>query len=297
MTVSACLQSGTRADVAWLVDADGLPVSNWSDAVVFTPGGGRTGSVLAGALDPKLADFAGRWSVGRIVEIEVTQVDALIAELPGPGSARCLHMPAATLPVELWDLAANRERICLVVELSGDEVQGTRLYSQETIAEAGPEVVDLFERGSSGSTVSADWVVSLFVAVPQLVVVGAGPVAGALSELAGWLGWRTRIADEPALVSGLIAPLSALDKVVVAAHDLELAGAALAAALDSECGYIGSLGSRKMQGDRADWLAYRGVTDLSRVRGPAGLDIGASTPEEIAIAIVAEAIAAGATQR
>jgi len=50
------------------------------------------------------------------------------------------------------------------------------------------------------------------------------------------------------------------------------------------------VGSRKMQGDRADWLAYRGVTDLSRVHGPAGLDIGAATPGEIAVSIAAEAI-------
>jgi xanthine dehydrogenase accessory factor len=70
-----------------------------------------------------------------------------------------------------------------------------------------------------------------------------------------------------------------------------LAGSALGAALDSPVGYIGSVGSRKMQGDRADWLAYRGKTDLTRVRGPAGLDIGADSPEEIAVSIVAQAIA------
>ena len=45
-----------------------------------------------------------------------------------------------------------------------------------------------------------------------------------------------------------------------------------------------------MQQDRADWLAYQEVTDLSRVHGPAGLKISASTPAEIAVSVIAEII-------
>jgi xanthine dehydrogenase accessory factor len=61
--------------------------------------------------------------------------------------------------------------------------------------------------------------------------------------------------------------------------------------LSSDVGYIGALGSRRTQQGRADWLAYRGITDLERIHGPAGLDIGAKTPAEIAVSILAEAIA------
>jgi xanthine dehydrogenase accessory factor len=291
MTVAACLQSGTRADVVWLVGADGLSVSDWSDSVVFTPGGGRTGSLLGGALDDKLVDEAGRWSRGRLVDLEISQVDALIADLPSGALARCLVVPAETLPSELWELAATRERFCLVAEMEGDEVTDTRVYTQRTITEAEPDVQEVFPGSPPGSTITRDRVVSVFVAVPQMVIVGGGPIAEALIELAPFVGWQAQIAPARDTATGLIARLSGHDKVVIAAHDLELAGAGLTAALESNCGYIGSVGSRKMQADRADWLAYRGITDLSRVRGPAGLDIGASNPGEVAVSIVAEAIA------
>ena len=63
------------------------------------------------------------------------------------------------------------------------------------------------------------------------------------------------------------------------------------AALSSEVGYIGAVGPNRLQESRSDWLAYRGVTDLSRVQGPAGLNIGARNPQEVALAIVAEIVA------
>ncbi len=116
--------------------------------------------------------------------------------------------------------------------------------------------------------------------MPKLVIVGSGPIATALRDAAALLGWSTEITNDVATATGLIAALAPLDKVVVAAHDLELAGTALAAALDSDAGYIGALGGRKMQQTRADWLAYRGITELDRIHGPAGLDIGADTPAE-----------------
>lgn len=291
ITVAACLQSGTRADVAWLVGAEGVPVSDWSDAVVFTPGGGRTGSLVGGALDDKLSDMAGRWSTGRVVDVEISQVDALITELPSGGSARCVLVPAETLPADLWQLASSRDRFCLVAELSNDEVVSTGVFSEDTVSDADPEIQEAFAKGASGSTLAKDMVISVFVAVPRMVIVGGGPIAEALLGLARFVGWQAQIAGERDMATGLIAPLSGRDKVVVAAHDLELAGSGLAAALESDCGYIGSVGSRKMQADRADWLAYRGVTDLTRIHGPAGLDIGAETPGEVAVAILAEAIA------
>jgi xanthine dehydrogenase accessory factor len=116
-------------------------------------------------------------------------------------------------------------------------------------------------------------------------------VAEALRGAAGLLGWRIDVAPDARTATGAIAALAALDKVVVVSHDVELAGTALEAALAGDVGYIGALGSRRTQQARADWLAHRDVTDLDRVHGPAGLDIGATTPPEIAVSILAEAMA------
>jgi xanthine dehydrogenase accessory factor len=297
LAVTACLRSGTRADVSWLVEADGLPVADWSDAMLLTPGGGRIGSLAGGAIDGKLTDLAGRWNAGRLVDIEVTEVDALIAGLPSAGSARCLLVPADELPGDLWDLTAARESVCLVFQMEGDQVVETSLYTAVMIGEAGEAVNQLFATGSSGSAIIDDQVITVFRPVPQLVVIGDTPVAHALTELAALVGWRTRVLADSASATGVIATLSKLDKVVVTAHDLDLAGAALMAALDSDAGYIGSLGARRMQENRADWLAYRGVTDLTRVHGPAGIDIGAETAISAAVSILAEAIAASVADR
>jgi xanthine dehydrogenase accessory factor len=291
------MRSGTRADVAWLVEANGLPIADWSDAMLFTRGGGRIGSMAGGALDNQLNDLAGRWSAGRLVDFEVNEIDALIAGLPSPGSARCLLVPADVLPAAVWDLVASRQSVCLVCRLKGDEVVEISLFTSETIGGVDPAVEQLFATGASGSMILGDRVVSVFRPVPQLVVIGSTPVADALVELATLVGWRARVLSDVASATGVIASLSELDKVVVTGHDLELTGAALMAALDSEVGYIGALGAHRLQETRADWLAYRGVTDLSRVHGPAGFDIGAESPAEIAVSILAEAIAANLGDR
>jgi xanthine dehydrogenase accessory factor len=279
LSAAACLRAGTRADVAWLVEADGIQIGDWSDAVMFTPGGGRVGSLAGGLFDGRLADLSGRLEAGRLVDVELSEADALIAGIEPGARARCLIAPAHTLPAKVWDLAVARLPVCLVASLEGDVVTGFELGAEDTTA---------------GSSVTEETVVSVFTAVPEIAVVGSGPVAEAVAEMAELVGWKVRILADAASAAGVIAALSPADKVVVAAHDLELAGAALLAGIESDAGYIGSVGSRRMQETRADWLGYRGVTDLSRIHGPAGLDIGAETPGEIAVSVVAEAISLGA---
>ncbi len=274
LSVTACLRAGTKVDVAWIVASHDFPDRDLSDAVAITPGGGRIGSLLSGALVEV--------PVGnRLVDVTISDVDALVAGLTRGGTARVVTVRADDLPPDLWGRLLDRRPVGLVAHLDGRDVTRTELFEPDAPSE---------------TSISDDRITTIFWPVPKLVIVGSGPIATALRDAAALLGWSTETTNDVATATGLIAALAPLDKVVVAAHDLELAGPALAAALDSDAGYIGALGGRKMQQTRADWLAYRGITDLDRIHGPAGLDIGADTPPKVAISILAEAIAAEAAE-
>lgn len=293
LSVAACLRAGTRVDVAWPVSAERLDVDPATDAVAITPGGGRIGGLLGGALDGHLSELAaGVPERGRVVDLTVSELDASIAGLPHAGSVRCALVPAEALPEQLWSALQAREPVCLALVVDGDDVVAASLYRSQDLDTAPEGIVELFGESGSTTTMVDDQIATLLRPVPQLVITGGGPIASAVADTAALLGWQVVTEPDPQMASGVIAGLSALDSVLVIGHDVEASSRALAAALESPVGYIGALGSAEMQRQRADWLAYRGITDLSRVHGPAGLDIGARAPQEVAVAIVAEAISA-----
>lgn len=295
LTVQACVGAGTEVDVAWAVGTTGFDQADRAEAVAFTPGGGRVGGLLGGVLDGQLADAARTAGEGRLVDLEVGDLEASAAGLPGGGRAQCLVVPAARLPEDLWPLLLERAPVALVSRLDGDVVTGTDLHTEASLDEASGDaevVAELLDRGESATRVTDDAVVTVLHPVPRLVVAGGGPIADALGSAAALLGWHVQRAVDKSTATGLVAGLAAIDHVVVVGHDVELTGPALETALGGPVGYIGSIGPERVQGARADWLADHGVTDLSRVHGPAGLDIGAGSPPEIAVAVLAEAIAA-----
>lgn len=299
LTVAACLRSGTGVDVAWAVETHGFSARDHSEALALTPGGGRVGSVLSGSLNDQLADLCAAGVTRRLVDLSVNDLAASLAGLSCGGDAKCLIVPAADLPAELWDELRSRKPVALVIDLEGDQVRGSTVFTTETIGGASEAVTEQFNRGVSDTTVSADSVVTVLWPVPKLLIIGAGGIAAALTANAELLGWQPQSVNDASSAIGLIAGLAAMDNLVVLSHDDEIAGPALEAALAGDVGYIGALGSRRTQQSRAQWLADHGVTDLDRIHGPAGLDIGANTPAEIAVSIIAEALAtkSGSTPR
>lgn len=287
ISVISCLRAGTSVHVAWLVEAEGLPEVDPTEAVAITPGGGRMGALASGLLDTHLADLPAGTD-GSIRRVELSGADALIAGLPEGGRATLAVVPGAALPDQIWPLLLERRPLAVSASLEGNRLSDLALHLPGTEDELARE---LLEGDRTASVLTDDRLVTAFVPVPRLAVFGGGPIAGALADAARLLGWQVAVAGDPDVASGHMAGLAGTDAAVVMGHDVESSSRVLAAAIDSAAGYIGSLGSLRMQQQRADWLAYRGITDLARVHGPAGIDIAARTPAEIALSVLAEAVA------
>jgi xanthine dehydrogenase accessory factor len=171
-----------------------------------------------------------------------------------------------------------------------------------------------FQSGASGLVLVDGVQLFLQVHAPsvRLVVIGAVHIAQVLAPMARLAGFEVTIIDpRTAFASSerfpdveLIAewpqdalPAFKLDRrtaVVLLTHDPRIDDPGLVAALAAGCFYIGALGSKKTHAKRLERLraAGCGEAELSRIHAPIGVDIGALTPPEIAVSILAELIAA-----
>jgi xanthine dehydrogenase accessory factor len=191
-----------------------------------------------------------------------------------------------------------------------------RVVTRDALGElaAGTTVVRHYgEHGEAREAVVAVFVES-FAPPPQMLVFGAVDFTAALVRVAKVLGYRVTVCDArevfatrarfpqaddvivdwPDRLLGRVGGgLTQRDAVCVLTHDAKFDVPALVAALGTDVGYIGAMGSRRTHADRLARLKEAGVadSDLGRIRAPIGLDIGARTPEETAVSICAEIIA------
>jgi xanthine dehydrogenase accessory factor len=168
--------------------------------------------------------------------------------------------------------------------------------------------------GSDGATLGADIAVHIhsFAPPPRMLIFGAVDFSAALARAASLLGYEVTVCDRRApfletarfrrVARTLLGwpqeaferiELTPRDAVLVFTHDPKFDEPAVIGALAGEAGYIGALGSRKTTADRHRRLLEVGVepAELERVHAPCGLDIGSTTPEEVAISVLAEVIA------
>ena len=166
-------------------------------------------------------------------------------------------------------------------------------------------------RADQSATVEIEgrsWFLEVYNPPLDLVIVGAVHIAQPLSRIAALAGYNVRIIDprtafataerfpditlshdwaDEALAKSPLGPRSA---IVLLTHDPKLDDPALVAALRSDCFYIGALGSKKTQAARRARMQAEGFgeQELARIHGPVGLNIGARSPAEVAVAILAE---------
>ncbi|HVL73389.1 MAG TPA: XdhC family protein [Beijerinckiaceae bacterium] len=213
---------------------------------------------------------------------------------------------------------AARRAAILVTDLDGGE---QRLVREPEVA-GDPHAEILAERlrqGRSGLVEADGRRLFLTVQVPPVraIVVGAVHISQALAPMARGLDLdvtivdpRTafatpeRFPDVPVLAEwpDEALPRLGLDRytaLIALTHDPKIDDPALSAALQAECFYVGALGSKKTHARRVERLAEAGFreAEIGRIHAPIGLDIGAVSPAEIAVSILAELIATLRTRR
>jgi xanthine dehydrogenase accessory factor len=152
-----------------------------------------------------------------------------------------------------------------------------------------------------------------FALPPRMIIFGAVDFTAALGKVAKVLGYRVTVCDARAVFATVLRfpmadevvndwpdrylakvgdELGPRDAICVLTHDHKFDVPAIAAAVKTGVGYLGAMGSRRTHEQRAERLREAGLTEeeIARVMSPVGLDIGARTPEETAVAICAEVI-------
>jgi len=263
----------------------------------------RTGSHLVIRSDGL---FEGSVSGGCVEGDVITEAQAL---LDSTAVSRRLDYGVADETAWQVGLACGGKIGVLVQRLGDDGFPLAVIDRLAAAAQAGDEVV-LATDLASGATREAEAgdFVRRWPPPRRLAIIGAVHIAQALVPLAQALGLAVTVIDPRGLFAA-DARFAGLDldrrwpdealadwrpnaasAVVALTHDPKLDDVALAAALRSPAFYIAALGSRKNHGRRRERLAALGFADadLDRIHGPAGLDIGAADPAEIALSIAAQ---------
>jgi len=211
--------------------------------------------------------------------------------------------------------AARRERrAAVIVTRLGDGEQRV-VEADEAGADPLAEALEKALLSGKSGTVAAggeDYFLTVQTPSPRLVLVGAVHISQALAPMARLTGLDVTIIDprtafatperfpETTVIAQwpdealAAAPLDRYAAICLLTHDPKIDDPALIAALNSDCFYIGALGSKKTHAKRLERMRAIGIGEeaLSRIHAPIGLDIGAVSPAEIAVSVLGEIVAA-----
>jgi xanthine dehydrogenase accessory factor len=271
------------------------------------------GSVTGGCVEPAVYEEAREVLAGgepRLRTYGIADEEAFEVGLPCGGTVHIfVDLIERDLVAPLATAIKDEEPVALEVKVSGEGVGQKRLVG---LGEDGP-AAELLARGETAivETDDGEVFVSSFAPRPNMYVFGAVDHAAAVAQVGRFLGYRVTVCDARAKfatserfpdVDELVvewpdrflaaAPVDERTVICVLTHDHKFDVPLLKVALETPAGYIGAMGSRRTNEDRAERLKAEGVTDeqLERVKAPIGLNIGSRTPEEVAIAVAAEVV-------
>jgi xanthine dehydrogenase accessory factor len=198
--------------------------------------------------------------------------------------------------IVITNVESGKQRLVKAVDIAKDPLR--------------PALAEHLRTSKSGMEETAEGRIFLtvYVPAPQLVIIGAVHISQALAPIGKLLGYDVTIVDPRTAFASperfpdvkviaewpdkALPPLN-VDRYtafVALTHDPKIDDPALLHALSRDCFYIGALGSRKTHARRIERLKAQGLSDaaISRIHAPIGLDIGAVSPAEIAVAIMAQ---------
>ncbi|HLA91034.1 MAG TPA: XdhC family protein [Gemmatimonadaceae bacterium] len=306
-----------------------LPMSATAKMLV-TAGGARLGTVGGGCLEAEIIERAMDVLERRVPALSSHTLNAELAGdygLTCGGTAEMLIEPVypdavlAAVYAEAAAVVARGERALMATGLTWAETPRKALRRCEAPDETSAAIgraddalvraMSAFDDRQDAPSLEGGVLVETIAGKPRLVVFGAGHVGAKIAQAAAFAGWRVTVVDdradfadaarlpfaERAVVCDFhdVAAAVPLDEhayAVIATrghqHDVVLAGQLAPRPLR----YLGMLGSRRKVALSAKVLRDWGVSevDVSRIHAPVGLAIGADTPEEIAVSVVAEMI-------
>ena len=320
-------EAGEAVALATVVQAWGSAPRRPGSKMALSGSGQIAGSVSGGCVENAVVEAGREVLAGgrpRLLHFGVSDENAWSVGLACGGTIEVFVEPLSPEFYEpLRDAAAGQRAAALATVIAGsDDLLGQKLLLVDggTTVGALPEEAVAAARaalaaGSSRRAAIADAEIFIDVCTPplRLVVVGGVHIAIPLIALAKTLGFQTILVD-PRETFGNATRFPHADRIVsewpdralselrldpstavaVLTHDPKLDDPALMTALPSPAFYVGVLGSSRTQEKRRSRLREAGLTEdaLARLYGPIGLDLGGSSPEEIALSVLAQIVAA-----
>lgn len=314
-TLERWVAEGLRAATATVIRTERSAPREPGAVLAVSERGEVAGSVTGGCVEPAVYEEAREVLAGgapRLRAYGIADEEAFEVGLPCGGT---VHVFIDALDPELVapiaaDIRAEKP-VALAITLTGPETGAKRIVRHDDDDE---QARALLVRGETGVVYEAgeQVFVSSFAPRPRMYVFGAIDHAAAVARIGRFLGYRVTVCDARARfvtperipdVDELVvewpdrflagAPVDERTAIIVLTHDHKFDVPVLKVSLGTPAAYIGAMGSRRTTDERAALLREQGVPEeeLVRIHAPIGLDLGARTPEEVAVAVAAELIA------